>query len=141
METNHFSHLCYPNICNQSIFWAAKLNREGKERHKASSPHQRSFLKRTLLPSPTKNMALGKRVSHSFLSSFHMLVQTSLLTPEHQSTESSPNFLLITPLQRAFLSLAKTNSILQKSLIEVDKLLTLNPLIFFSMQTVDHLTK
>ena len=42
---------------------AARLNREGKERLKASSPHQGSFQKINLLPSPRgKNCILEKGV-------------------------------------------------------------------------------
>ena len=52
----------------------AKLKRTGNLAHKASSPHQTSFQKLILLPSPRTKTEFWKNLGHSFLISFHKLV-------------------------------------------------------------------
>ena len=100
---------------------SAIANTEGKVTNKGSSPHPISFQKRALLPFPKEHKVLEKKDTHSFQISFQTPIPKERLTmQEHQPPRSSPNFELITFLQREPLSLAKHhNHLLNKALLRL----------------------
>ena len=90
-----------------AFFLVVSLNKLGKARLSVSSPHQTSLQKLILLLSPREIEAFWRSRGHSFLISFHNPTpKPPLILPEHQPPVPSPNLLLMTFLQREFLSLA-----------------------------------
>ena len=127
----------------KASFQIAKLNRVGNTMHKATSPHQESFQKLTLLPSPITNFAFLRITSQSFLIFVYKSVpKLFLLSPEQHPPSISSNFLLIVSLHREFLSLANRQfHFSNKALFSLYNPLTPKPPTFLSVQTMAHFTK
>ena len=88
-------------------FCTAKKNIERNKEHNASSPHQTSFQKLTLLPSPQEKAAFWRKRSYSFLISFHNP------TPKpHKcaNPQKSPHIFYLLPFSKGHSSHLQTSS-------------------------------
>ena len=126
-----------------SFFETTKSNKEGKESHKASSPHHISFQNLTFLPLPMENTMLLLNNDPSFLISFHNPTPNpSLPSRVYYPPSSAPYFLLITCFQRVSLSSMKRQLHLHKrALLSVERYLKPNPPLLLSEHTTTHLTR